>query len=206
VPLTPGSFRSYLVLALVLFGLGLAAAWLIHATLALVGIASLWWLETPGALSVAITLFAAFDKWLWAWPPLRSIGLVQWPDLRGRWEGQLLTSFPLQEEPLPASIEIRQTATSIQVSLYARQSRSTSVFATIAPDEDGVPTLKYTYLNRPEALENGSMHMHLGSSELRYFTDIRELRGRYFTSHDRGNDGSMTFSFASKHLLGRFAR
>lgn len=205
--LSPAKFLHYAIFIASLIGIGLAVVFVLHQALSLIGIELPWWFETPSSFGIAGLLFSTFDKWLWSWRGFRKIGLIDFPDLRGRWTGELHSSFHEMKIPIAAALEIKQTATSIVVNLYTEQSQSTSIVATFKTDPDGVDGLHYIYENKPApASQEQNMHRHDGHAHLRYFPDIRKLQGGYFTSRERRTYGSMEFRFEGKDALGRFEK
>ena len=109
------------------------------------------------------------------------------PDLRGRWEGELISSKNINE-PRKFVIEVEQTLTSLSVVSYSEYGNSRSILAEIGSDEreeifslcflwqgeihkqtDGIPTIQrfngYTMLNYNKPLKYKDL-------EGTYFTDL----------------------------------
>jgi hypothetical protein len=198
----PSNFKSYATFVLTLVGLGLIAAWLIHRTFVALGVNDLWWLETPGAIGVAGMLFSLYDKYLWRQPIFAYLGLVDQPDIQGRWKGETTSSHDKKNST--AYLEIRQTATSLAINLYTERSHSKSMDASFVKLSEGVFCLRYSYENHPETFVIETMQTHLGLATVTYFSDIKQLRGDYFTSRERKTHGTMRFKLVSRKLLGRF--
>ena len=51
-----------------------------------------WWLDAPSVMGFYGLFYSASDKWLWAKPIVRKIGLVKIPNLNGVWEGCVTSS------------------------------------------------------------------------------------------------------------------
>lgn len=202
--LSPANFSSYAVFVLVLVGLGLIGVLAIDAGFGLFNFDPPLWVEVPSILGIAGVLFSLFDKYFWSWGIFRRLGIIDIPDVRGRWTGVLKSSYEESVGPIPAALEIRQTASSIVINLYTEQSRSTSMVVTLRKAADGQDAISYTYRNRPKVSTPDTMQVHFGSADLRYHPDISQLRGEYFTSRERQTHGTMSFDFEGDRLLGRF--
>lgn len=198
------NFSNYAWFILILILLGAGAAWLLNQAFSRFSIEVPFWIEVPGAIGFAAWLYTIFDKYLWAWPLFRWLGLIDFPDFRGRWTGELKSSFSSNEAPILAVLEIKQSASEVRANMYTKESMSSSLSAGISRGSDDVPVLRYGYLNTPEPFSVETMQMHYGSVELRLYKDKKKLLGKYFTSKERGTHGSLSFSYASKELLGRF--
>src|SRR5262245_16244720 len=91
----PNNFTRFFYFIAVLTGISLAAAAVVKwLTKNFFGIAELpVWVETPSVVSIVVGLYWLFDRYLWAWPIFRAFRIVDFPDLRGRWAGQLKSSY-----------------------------------------------------------------------------------------------------------------
>lgn len=141
-------------------------------------------------------LYYVFNRWLWRFPLLRWIDLVKVPDLNGVWEGELRSSYDQYQTGYPATIEIRQTWTTMSICLRRNQSRSHSEAAMFLTNAGGGPRLAYTYVNDPIAGEaETTMVMHRGAATLVWerLQGSEQLNGDYYTSHGRSNVGRMQF-------------
>ena len=163
-----------------------------------------WWIETPGALAIVGILYSLFDKYFWSWKIFRVLGIVDFPDLRGRWAGEIISSYKDEETNILTRLEIFQTASVLVVSLYTSDSYSVSSSASIIKGDDGFDILRYGYVNYPLAISVDTMKIHHGFASLKFFQDINELRGEYFTSRDRGTYGTMRFQYENSKRIGRF--
>lgn len=202
--LSPANFTSYAVFVLVLVGLGVLGVIAIDLVFGWLNYSRPLWVEIPGSLAIAGVLFSLFDKYFWSWGIFRRLGIIDFPDLRGRWTGELVSSYEDGEKTTSAALEIRQSASSTVISLYTEQSRSTSTVVTHGKAGDEQDAITYAYRNQRKALSPDTMQSHFGSADLRYYPDIQELRGEYFTSGERRTHGTLKFSFDRKRLLGRF--
>jgi len=163
-----------------------------------------FWLESLTPLGAYLLLFGLFEKYFWAWQFFRKTGIVTFPDLRGRWDGQGISRFKDDNgNPVEfhAVVEIKQSFSKIVVEGFFEQSESSSVIANFYI-HNGTPYLYYNYDNDPNSFRRGTMQMHRGTIKLRVLEDESRLRGSYFNSI--GNDGDFDFSFESKKLKGHF--
>jgi hypothetical protein len=160
------------------------------------------WLETPSFFGVLVFLYKVFDSYLWHWPLFHWLGIVDFPDLRGRWTGTVTSSW--QTGQRPAILEIVQTASAIRAALYTTDSHSESRTADFEIRGDGRPVLHYVYENVPNSTAASTMERHEGTAALTYFSDKQLLEGGYYTGRSRQSQGEMTFYFRSKKLCGRF--
>lgn len=161
-------------------------------------------------LLVGVAL-ALFNFWGWKTRVARWLKLVRVPDLNGRWEGYIQTSYgggdipeaalhesdnPDTDMPkLTAAIEIDQTWRKINVRLETASSSSDSSGATILADDGKWPSLSYQYENQPDPDTPEEMALHYGTANLERKRDgNREiLEGIYYTGPGRGNYGKMHF-------------
>lgn len=204
--LTPANFQRYLVFIGFLTAIGLAATWIFHWIAMRFQVTIPWWLEVPSTLAIAGFLYSIYHKHAWSWRIFYVLGITDVPDLRGRWEGCIYSSYNQKKESVPAVIEINQTATDIQINLYTTQSFSSSVVANFGKVSDGATCIYYSYRNETGAQAVDGMHIHYGSSQMRYLPDIKKLEGHYYTTRDRGNYGEMEFEYKERALLYRFKK
>jgi SMODS-associating 2TM, beta-strand rich effector domain len=113
------------------------------------------WVETPSVIGTLVLLYSAFDSYLWHWPIFRWLGIIDFPDLRGRWSGMITSSWRAGQSR--AVLEIVQTSSFIMVALYAMDSHSESRTADFEIRRDGQPMLHYIYENIPTPTATGTM-------------------------------------------------
>lgn len=156
-------------------------------------------------------LLNGYDKFLWKTWPAQRLGWTQVPDLNGRWEGYIETSYEgdideitLHQEndpnaeiqKLTASLDIKQTYRKINVHLLTENSSSDSDGATILTEDGKWPNLSYQYDNTPSTNSEDSMYRHYGTADLvlQETPDGTEvLEGPYYTDPDRESYGKMYF-------------
>ena len=154
------------------------------------------WLRFYGAaVFVAVLVLGLWEQFLWHLKPCQRFKSVP-RDLRGTWKG-ILTSFwedPVTKQspaPKPAYLVIRQTASSVLVTQFTDESRSTSSLGMVTQDGDGT-SLVYMYLNSPDSRVEHRSRMHHGSTALNVTgPSATRLKGRYWT--DRDSRGELDF-------------
>ena len=170
-----------------LAGASILLVWMLHAGLGVIDFEPRWWLSVPSFAGVFSGLCWAFDLWVWRLGLLRKLGIVPIPDLNGRWDGRVESSY--DGGVYPVSIVIRQRWLKMTVTLEAEQSRSRSTVASLRTDSGTYPELSYLYVNEPKAVAAGSMNIHGGTAvvELR----DRVLEGHYYTGRGRMTHGAI---------------
>jgi hypothetical protein len=164
-----------------------------------------FWLETLSPLVAYGLLYSLFEKYCWSWKIFRILGIVSFPDLRGRWRGKQRSSY--QEKGVNVEVqsylEISQTFSTIFVRAYYQKSQSESAVANFTEVNDE-SYLFYTYDNEPNSLKSGTMETHKGTVKLKYLPKESKLIGSYFNSF--GNRGDVDFEFEQYDLIHRFAK
>jgi predicted pore-forming effector associated with SMODS systems len=179
------------VVPLFLAGLAIALAWVASKLLASVHFPMPWWADAPSSMFFYGTLYALFDRRLWRHPLLRKLGLVKTPNLAGRWQGYLTSSFDNHTKRYDLCVQIFQSWTQISVFLSTTTSASWSCVAVIqVADPEGV-ALIYQYENQPLADATTAMHIHFGTAILRML-DGNRLTGDYYGGRDRGTFGRIS--------------
>lgn len=143
------------------------------------------------------------------WKTILTNPIIEIPDLNGRYEGIMTSSFidPSTKEPviLRCVMEVTQNASNIHVFTYigkdgVQTSCSETICEVLKKKENGFYTLYYNYGNNSNL--NVDLNDHKGTAYLDYFHDIKSLRGNYF--NERRNNGTIDVKFVSKNLIGRF--
>lgn len=163
--------------------------------------------KLPDVVTVYVIAAFVFSKWLWRWRVFRG-WLVPFPDLQGTWDGELKSTWKDTNgqviPPIPATLVIRQTFSSVSCALFTQESESYSAAAQISRDDDsGALFLNYNYSNRPKATIRDRSAIHDGAARLRIIeTPGRSLQGEYWTG--RCTTGDMSFTFRSRQLVDTF--
>ncbi len=137
--------------------------------------------------------------------------LVNVPNLNGRYEGELISTFIDTETNLPIRkkcvIEVSQNASKIKLHSYygeldnsQQTSQASSVSEEIVKLSSGFFEVFYIYSNSANALET-KLNNHNGTCSLKYFPDIKVLEGEYY--NQRGLKGTIKATFVQEKLLGR---
>jgi len=161
--------------------------------------------------SIFAVLYIAWNKYLWAFPIISKF--TNPPDLRGTWVGGLESSYEQtqlgkfatdggNDVPDGPKMKIRQTWTHISVTIYFKDSVSTSTTAAFLQDMTD-PVLRINYRNRPEGGSGDDLIMHEGTNDLRYenFENSCTLSGKYYTDEHRNNHGEVSFQRVDRNRL-----
>lgn len=148
------------------------------------------------AVTSAVVLVTAWDRWLWRLAISQKVAAVP-RNLNGTWKG-VLTTFWVDPEtdavPAPklAFLVVRQTATTVSVTMFTDQMRSVSSLASLS-GVDGQRSLDYMYLSRPDSRYEKRSPIHHGSTSLDVTGNPPDrLCGRYWTNRD--SRGELDFS------------
>lgn len=155
-----------------------------------------WLVSAPSMAAMFAVVYRLFDRWVWRWGICRRMGLVEIPDLSGRYEGTLVSTFTDSEgRPVERAValDVVQSWTRIKIEMTVRsgQSSSMSTSALGSVKSDGTAScLTYIYRNQVNpGLADADMGDHDGAADLRVYADGR-VSGRYFNSRPRA--GTMT--------------
>ena len=150
---------------------------------------------TAPTLGIVLTLTTVvFSKWIWNTWPVRALGLVQVPDLNGKWSGQIVSSYHESTDNgggIPVEVTIEQSWRKITVEFETEDSHSYSLGASFITSQSD-PQLHYHYQSVPKPHAENTLEMHRGSTEIR-FIDGEDgedtLEGRYYAGRGRENHG-----------------
>lgn len=167
---------------------------------------TLGWLSPIFILSIILVLI---NEYGWKYKIFK--WLVDLPNLNGRYEGELVSSFKDQNGNAVTKdcvIEIKQNASSISVfSYYAdkgvpkQTSMARSVSEQLVKEPNGNFILHYIFTNEPDSMLE-MLNKHSGTAKFTYFEDKNELQGEYY--NHRLNKGTMIVCFEQSKLLHRF--
>lgn len=146
------------------------------------------WLRPLGFVAtIVVILVLLFDRWLWCKGPLRQVPTLP-PLLRGTWRIELRTNHPdRSHEIIEAYMIIRQTCSSISVSMVFDRSHSLSRIASLKDSGSGW-LLTYTFGSTKAATEPASNPSSRGAAEIRISRQPRvHFEGDYWT--DVGTKG-----------------
>jgi hypothetical protein len=198
--------KVYGVLALLAYGITILVE-LVTTTLSTV---------LPFAVGFVVSWGLAFtvvwkihDRWFWKTRIARALGFTRVPNLNGKWEGWIVTSYegdiddqalhpdnaPSEDgQKMKAWLDIDQTWRKINVHFETTQTPSDSNGATMLTEKGKWPSLSYQYENPGSPLVEG-LDMHFGTASLEYRDegDRETLEGLYYTGPGRDNNGLMYF-------------
>ena len=180
------------LIPLYLAAASITAAFLLHKTLE--GVIP-WWIDAPSVAGFYALFYLVFDRWLWRLPFLHSSGLLRVPNLNGRWNGYVTSSFDGHATNHDAYLEIHQTWTELSVCLRTDRSQSRSLIGTITTQNPTAGTLGYEYINEPKANAVPNMQIHRGTARLNLTTldDRWVLEGEYYSGRGRQSFGTLHF-------------
>lgn len=159
------------------------------------------------AVTLLLVLLGAWDRFLWRLPPAQSLSGVP-RNLHGTWKGELSSHWvdPSTGKTPPvktAYLVVRQTVSSVTVSLLTDESASRSSFGRVTSDTDEI-CLDYMYLNTPDNSLQHRSRIHHGSTSLRVSgKPAARLQGHYWT--DRDSRGALDFTVRTPKLADAFA-
>lgn len=155
-------------------------------------------------------LLGLYSKYGWDHWIARGLRASRVPNLSGRWEGYMGTSYdgdipdsalhesdPQDEgmQRVRATLYIKQTWRKISIHVETASSESDSTGATILMQDGRWPSLNYQYANDPDPDAEDTMSRHYGTADLALKsneeTDV--LEGFYYTGPQRENYGEMFF-------------
>jgi hypothetical protein len=166
------------------------------------------YLDTFSTLGLITIIFLFINYFGWKYIIFK--WLINIPDLNGRYQGILISSFENSDGTKvkkKCTMEIKQNASSIHIHSYfgdldssENTSSSYSVSEHLSEDTDGIFKLYYIFTNETEMLQT-QLNNHIGTSKFRYYKDIKTLKGDYY--NQRKNNGTIEVVFQQKKLLGR---
>lgn len=167
-----------------------------------------WWIDVGSPVAVFILLYELFEYRAWKWKVFRWLGVVDFPNLSGRWEGHITSTYQTNSKPTQSNIclEIEQNASRIFVRAFTEQSASDSTFAGFG-ETSGHRYLYYAYDNDPNPQRNGTMNRHYGFTKLEYIENGKRLQGSYFNSlTPTANSGVIELEYRGSSLFARFKK
>jgi hypothetical protein len=181
------------VVPLLLASVAIVLAWVSSRILAITHLSVPWWLDAPSSLAFYGVLYALFDTYLWRNGLVSKLGLARIPNLAGRWNGYLISSFDGHATSHNLVINIFQSWTHIAIFLTTATSASRSCAAVIQVDDPDGVALIYQYQNQPLADAVKTMHMHYGTAVLKV-SNRDCLSGDYYAGRDRRTYGRICCS------------
>jgi hypothetical protein len=180
-------------LPLYIAGVSIFAAWSLNRILGTMQFTVPWWINDPSVIGFYGLFYAIFNKYLWKWRILRTIGVVKIPDLNGTWNGYVVSSFDKYATKYNATFKIFQNWTQISIILKTNYSKSSSIIASIITEDPNNIVLRYEYRNEPMPNSKVTMHTHQGTAWLTIQPNEKVLEGEYYTGRDRKEYGMLRF-------------
>ena len=170
-------------------GVSVLLVWLAHIALGAIDYKPQWWLSAPSFAGFYSGLHWLFDRYVWRLSLLRTLKLIQLPDLNGTWVGEIESSYSQDGRAYQVSVVILQRWSRILVRLDTEYSRSRSVMAILRTIDLPNPELSYQYVNEPKSRAPSTMEMHRGTATLELIGS--GLEGDYYTGRGRGEIGTI---------------
>jgi hypothetical protein len=155
-----------------------------------------FFVEVPGTLTLYAIPLAIFRHYVWKTAMLHRLKIIKVPNLNGKWDGYLTSSFDEGAQQTPVTVNITQNWTNILVKLTVPQSGSRSTVGSIYVSE-AEAILSYQYKNEPNFEALGTMHAHEGAATLEVGRDCTTLVGNYYSGRDRANHGKLVLKRAT---------
>lgn len=146
------------------------------------------------AISINAFVWLVFVNWGWKCKIFYP-WLVPFPNLSGKWNGHLKSNWKNKSlEPVPTSVDIKQTFFNIQIKIKTGESKSHSIAASFDIDKErGMQRLIYSYLNTPKSSVRDRSEIHFGTTLLEFDGfKVSEMEGEYWT--DRETTGEITLN------------
>jgi hypothetical protein len=151
-----------------------------------------WFVDLPWSpVAIYGMIYGAFSRWIWRVPLLRQAGIVKIPNLNGRYEGWLTSSYDQHAERHSCRLEISQTWTSILIRGRFEKSDSSNLVTGISVEDTNQPRLTYEYWNNPKGDAVATMQSHPGTVWFDVDAADGMLKGSYYTGRGRETFGRM---------------
>jgi hypothetical protein len=174
-------------------GLSVFFAYMLHLVVVSLKTEIPWWIDAPSVLGFYGILMWAYDNYLWNRSPVSSLPWFFIPDLNGKWDVEIKSSYHDFETTVKAHAAIRQTATKMSIGLKTDISSSYSTTASLMKtDRVSQYELIYHYINEPKADSEKTLNIHHGTSCME-FSDADRMEGDYFSGRGRVNYGKISF-------------
>lgn len=159
---------------------------------------------------IGVVLFV-INEYLWKYFWMK--WLIDIPDLNGRYQGELVSSYvdkEGQQVKMDCVVEIHQNASGIHVCSYyadkktkVQTSMAYSVAEEIVKEKNGRYSLYYIFTNEPDSMLD-ALTKHNGTAKFNYLADKKQLIGEYY--NHRLNKGTMNLVFEGKKRFHRYEK
>ncbi|MHB8276683.1 MAG: Cap15 family cyclic dinucleotide receptor domain-containing protein [Candidatus Humimicrobiaceae bacterium] len=190
-----GEERKYIFVFLVVISIILS--WSFYKSLIYYKITLPWWVESPSVLFFYGLLYWVFDRWIWKL--FVKIRFLKIPNLNGKWDGYLKSSFDNHSAEIKTTLQIFQTWTRIKIILSTEQSKSHSESASIMVSDPEGCCLSYQYINEPISTSKKTMSIHRGTARQMFDYKNNTLNGEYYSGRDRQQYGVLYFKKSTNY-------
>lgn len=147
------------------------------------------------AITGGLVFSGLFNFCIWKWPLFHS-WLIWIPNLNGKWDCNIETTYEEKRKKVNAVVTIKQTFTSIYVLMETKESKSTSKNGLLERDNGtGQVILSYVYENIPSVQIRERSQIHFGAVRLE-IKDKNTVEGEYWT--DRKSLGTLALTRKQK--------
>lgn len=147
----------------------------------------------PSIAAIYWILFSIYNNFIWKINPF-----LNTPNLNWEWKGILKSSYDDYQSDIDATLNIKQTATSIKIAWKFWESKSISLNEGFYfSDIDQLDALFYFYKNEPNYNATATMSIHEWSTKLVYNNDTKKLEWYYYSWRDRNNYWTISLDKAS---------
>jgi SMODS-associating 2TM, beta-strand rich effector domain len=150
--------------------LAVAALWGLLLVLQGLVVDAAWFKPFSTVVGAVVLLLAAFDNWLWRVPALQG-WFVKRPHLWGTWRVTLKSTWTdpatgQEVAPITGFMLVRQTYSTVTMTLFTAESSSVFVADELALDTDGRFAVFAVYRNEPKAAVRHRSPIHYGAMKL----------------------------------------
>lgn len=182
----------------------IAFSWAINAI-----IVDISYIQGPSVLLFFGSLYHLFDSYLWKWRPLRTLGIVSMPNLKGDWNSSVISTLPEYPDHLKGKLRIHQTFNRLSITFNTKISRSKSLSAVITPIDQTTVRLNYQFpaerdVAKPDELSDSERDRsdpnrwkdHEGTARIFFHLNngtAQPQSGKYYTDSDQAARGDFHF-------------
>ncbi|EKF86596.1 hypothetical protein [Methanobacterium formicicum] len=146
-------------------------------------------------------LFWLFNDYLWKYCSF--IPFCNIPNLNGKWEGIINSSFKDTETKertiVTATMDINQKWQEMEIRFKSDNSESKTVTGAFFTKNSNAKELTYQYENNLVPTSDiETMHSHDGTGWITIASDLKSLEGKYYTGRDSSNNGGLSFTKVGK--------
>lgn len=149
---------------------------------------SVWYIDYPSVLGFYAIFMWVFNNYLWKLKLIKDLHWLSVPDLGGVWDVEIKSSSNSFESSLLCKMYIRQTGSTISISMDTETSVSYSIHAAILCSERlSDYEIMFNYINKPKGDSEAVLNIHYGTAWLQISENSCD--GDYFTGRGRQTYG-----------------